>query len=226
MRLAAVRLVAQPARPVHGGADDRVLEAAGAPLQRSDLEAYSAEWRVPLELRHSLGTLYNMTPPTQGFASLLILALFDRLGVMEAEGFAHVHGLVEATKSAFAKHRAINLGDARFMKADAQSVLDDAGSLDAMAVAIDMKTASLWPRPTEPGDTTWFAAADSKIGASQHGALAVLQIRSADRIEGKTVEAREPPLRARRVHIGDRCAKRPVLRKAAGDEPCQRLVAE
>lgn len=137
------------------------LAKVGSPVSAADLAAHRAEIRTPLSVRIRNAQLFNMTPPTQGFASLMILALFDRLGVTEAEGFAHVHGLVEATKSAFAKHRAINLGDARFMKAEAQSVLDDAAALDAMAAAIDMKTASPWPRPTEPGDTTWFAAADA-----------------------------------------------------------------
>ena len=44
------------------------------------------------------GTVYNTDAPTQGVVSLMILALFERLGVTEAEGFDHVHGLVEATK--------------------------------------------------------------------------------------------------------------------------------
>jgi len=138
------------------------LETVGSPVGVADLAAHRAEIRVPLSVRISNAQLFNMTPPTQGFASLMILALFDRLGVEEADGFSHIHGLVEATKSAFAKHRAINLGDARFMKADPQAVLDDLASLDAMAARIDMDKASPWPRPTEPGDTTWFAAADSQ----------------------------------------------------------------
>ena len=47
-----------------------------------------------------MGTVFNMPPPTQGLASLLILGLFDRLDwrAMTVASFAHVHGLVEATK--------------------------------------------------------------------------------------------------------------------------------
>jgi gamma-glutamyltranspeptidase len=48
-----------------------------------------------------MGTLYNSPPPTQGLASLMILALFDRLRVAQADGFEHIHGLVEVTKRAF-----------------------------------------------------------------------------------------------------------------------------
>ena len=47
------------------------------------------------------GTLYNAPPPTQGLASLIILGLFDRLRVQQAESFEHVHAIVEATKRAF-----------------------------------------------------------------------------------------------------------------------------
>jgi oxamate amidohydrolase len=65
---------------------------------------------TPLTVQTSAGQLWNMTPPTQGVASLMILALFDRLGVTEAEGFAHLHGLIEATKQAFILRNA-DLGD-------------------------------------------------------------------------------------------------------------------
>ena len=48
-----------------------------------------------------LGKLYNTPPPTQGLASLIILALYERLRVAQAEGFEFAHGLVECTKRAF-----------------------------------------------------------------------------------------------------------------------------
>ena len=80
------------------GAD---LERVGSPLRTSDLAAYRAQIVEPLSVRLNDSTVYNMPPPTQGLASLMILGLFERLGVTEGEGFAHVHGLVEATKRAF-----------------------------------------------------------------------------------------------------------------------------
>ena len=55
----------------------------------------------PLSVVTQTGTLYNAPPPTQGLASLIILALFERLRVARAESFEHVHGIVEATKRAF-----------------------------------------------------------------------------------------------------------------------------
>jgi gamma-glutamyltranspeptidase len=83
----------------------RDLEEMGSPVSRDDLQAYYAVERAPLSLGHSLGTLYNMPPPTQGLASLMILGIVDRLealhGPARPETSAFVHRIVEATKRAF-----------------------------------------------------------------------------------------------------------------------------
>ena len=86
-------------------ADD--LVRLGSPLRAADLRAYAAREVKPLELAHTVGTLYNMTPPTQGVVSLAILGILERLGLdrMEADGPDHVHAIVEATKQAFLKIR-------------------------------------------------------------------------------------------------------------------------
>ena len=70
-------------------------------MTRADLEKFKAYVAEPLSVEIGAGTLYNSPPPTQGLASLMILALFDRLRVAEAEDFDFVHGLVESTKRAF-----------------------------------------------------------------------------------------------------------------------------
>ena len=49
----------------------------------------------PLQVQLPSGTVYNTDAPTQGIASLMILALFARLGVTKAESFNHIHGLVD-----------------------------------------------------------------------------------------------------------------------------------
>src|SRR6185295_12451499 len=77
------------------------LERIGSPVTRADLERYQAAVAEPLSVTLEAGTLYNSPPPTQGLASLMILALFERLRVTNAESFDHVYGLVEATKRAF-----------------------------------------------------------------------------------------------------------------------------
>src|ERR1700694_2761182 len=69
------------------------LERIGSPVTRGDLERYRAYAAEPLSVKLDVGTLYNTPPPTQGLASLIILALFERLAVSEAEGFDFVHGL-------------------------------------------------------------------------------------------------------------------------------------
>ncbi len=70
-------------------------------MTRADLEKFEATVAEPLSVRIAAGTLHNSPPPTQGLASLMILALFERLRVTQAESFEHIHGLVESTKRAF-----------------------------------------------------------------------------------------------------------------------------
>jgi gamma-glutamyltranspeptidase/glutathione hydrolase len=88
----------------------------------------------------------------------MILALFDRLGVREAEGFDHVHGLVEATKQAFLVRDGV-IGDPGAMTHDCGEFLE-ARALDARAAKIDRARALPWPQPAETGDTVWLGAID------------------------------------------------------------------
>src|SRR5207247_7866120 len=76
------------------------LSAIGSPVTRADLERYRAAVDEPLSVAVHSGTLFNTPPSTQGIASLILLALFDRLDVKEAESFNHVHGLAGAAKGA------------------------------------------------------------------------------------------------------------------------------
>jgi gamma-glutamyltranspeptidase len=134
------------------------LERIGSPVTREDLTSYEALITAPLSVAVSAGTLYNTPPPTQGLASLIILALYDRLRVSEGESFAHIHGLIEATKRAFlVRDRVVTDPDrvdgplSRFL---------DAPFLDGEAAKIDMKKAAPWPDPSARGDTIWMGAAD------------------------------------------------------------------
>ncbi|MBO1359556.1 gamma-glutamyltransferase family protein [Acetobacter sacchari] len=136
------------------------LAAAGSPVTAADLAAHRASVRPPLSTSIKGATLFNMAAPTQGVASLLILSLFDRLGVTQGESFEHIHGLVEATKQAF-RYRDIHVGDPAYMTVDAQTLLDDSRALDAMAAAIDPARAAPWPHPSQAGDTVWLGAIDS-----------------------------------------------------------------
>ena len=134
------------------------LEAVGSPIRLADLERHKALNVDPLEVRLKHGHAYGMPPPTQGLASMMILGLFDRLGVGQAEGFDYVHGLVEATKQAF-MIRDAHVTDPAYMSVDPRSYLA-AGSLDERATRIDMRRALPWPQAARPGDTVWLGAVD------------------------------------------------------------------
>ena len=134
------------------------LARAGSPVSGDDLARQRAQVKAPLALALRPGTAYNLPPPTQGLASLMILGIFDRLGVTEAEGFAHLHGLVEATKQAFMV-RDREISDPAYMHNRPELFLAPA-ALDAAATAIDPTDALPWPQPPSAGDTIWMGAVD------------------------------------------------------------------
>ena len=135
------------------------LQRIGSPVTRDDLKNCRASVAKPLSVTIPAGTLFNTPPPTQGFASLMILALFDRLGVAQAEGFDHVHGLIEATKRAF-RLRDQFLADPARMPESIDRFLAPA-FLDTEATRIDRRKAAAWPAPWRDSDTVWMGAADS-----------------------------------------------------------------
>ncbi|WP_250503234.1 MULTISPECIES: gamma-glutamyltransferase family protein [unclassified Caballeronia] len=126
----------------------------------ADLERHTARERTPLALTHTLGTVYNMPPPTQGLVSLLILGVLDRVLTddMDPLGPEFVHACVEATKLAF-KVRDEHVTDPDHMRIDAVTQLDPA-ALDAMARQVSMSRAALWGRGRGPGDTVWMGVID------------------------------------------------------------------
>lgn len=135
------------------------LERIGSPVTRADFERYRATLAEPLSIGLRAGTLYNAPPPTQGLASLMILALFERLRVDTAENFDHVHGIVEATKRAFRVRDRIITDPARLPHSLERYL--DVRFLDAETSKIDRRKATPWPvRPGE-GDTIWMGAADA-----------------------------------------------------------------
>ncbi|WP_103875735.1 gamma-glutamyltransferase family protein [Bosea lathyri] len=136
------------------------LDAIGAPITRADMEAFRARLVEPLAMKLPGLAVYNFPPPTQGLASLLILGIFEKLGVSRAEGFDHHHGLVEATKRAFAI-RDRHITDPAHMKVDPANFLTDA-VFAREAEAIDRKRAANWPLKSGDGDTIWMGAIDGK----------------------------------------------------------------
>ncbi|MGB6938506.1 MAG: gamma-glutamyltransferase [Xanthobacteraceae bacterium] len=135
------------------------LESIGSPVTRQDLERYHAELAEPLRIELPSGTVYNTDAPTQGVVSLMILALFERLGVTEAEGFDHIHGLVEATKRGMRLRDRV-VTDPRYLPYALTRAVDDR-FIAGEAMKIDRRKASPWPVSAGGGDTIWMGAADT-----------------------------------------------------------------
>ncbi len=134
------------------------LKRCGSPVTLEDLAAHKAQRREALSVKVKQATLYNFPPPTQGLASLMILAIFERLNIKEAETFAYLHGIVEATKQAFLVRDRI-VGDHTLMEEKAERFLE-ADILDELASRISPTKALPWPYPANPGDTVWLGAID------------------------------------------------------------------
>jgi oxamate amidohydrolase len=135
------------------------LERIHSPVTRLDLERYKATLAEPLRVALPTGTLYNTDAPTQGVVSLMIVALFARLGVSEAEGFDYIHGLVEAAKRALRVRERV-VTDPNYLAHSLDRVLDDR-YIAGEAMKIDRSKAARWPLAAGSGDTIWMGAADA-----------------------------------------------------------------
>lgn len=156
---------------VHAGLDDFYrgdaareitadLDRAGSFVTREDFRRYQAKLRDPLSLAISGGTLFNLPPPSQGLSMLIILGLFERLGIKRAGSFEHIHGLIEAVKKATAIRDRV-LADPAVMTADPATFLTSA-FLDREAASISMSRAGPTPLPGADGDTIWMGAVDNE----------------------------------------------------------------
>ncbi|PMH44450.1 gamma-glutamyltransferase [Vibrio sp. 10N.286.49.B3] len=134
------------------------LALAGSPLTLADFHAHEAKQLDPLSVEISKGHLYNFDAPTQGLASLLILAIYDRLADQAKSECDHIHLLVEATKQAFII-RDQQITDPTCLKAPLQTWLTDDVINDCVG-NISLEQALPWPHRAKPGDTVWMGACD------------------------------------------------------------------
>jgi gamma-glutamyltranspeptidase/glutathione hydrolase len=135
------------------------LERIGSPLTRSDLTRYRAHYAEPLHIDLPAAMVYNTGAPTQGVVSLMILALFARLGVTAPEGFDHIHGLVEATKRGLRMRDRV-VTDPNYLAHPLERCLDER-FIAGEAMKIDRRKAAPWPLASDTGDTVWMGAADT-----------------------------------------------------------------
>ena len=135
------------------------LARIGSPVTRDDLRAITRRSREPLHIELPTATVYNTGAPTQGVASLMILALFARLGVTQAEGFDHIHGLIEATKRALrVRDRVVT--DPNHLAHSLDRCLESK-FLAGEAMKIDRRKAAPFPLASGAGDTVWMEPADT-----------------------------------------------------------------
>ena len=134
------------------------LARAGSPIAAGDLSAHRALDVAPLTLQVAGHDLYNMPPPTQGLAALILLGIYDRLGITQADTPDFIHAVIEATKQAF-RVRDAHVTDPKYMTVDPADFLSPT-ALDQMASAIDPNQAAPWPDARPGGDTVWMGAID------------------------------------------------------------------
>ena len=136
------------------------LARVGSPISLADLNNHHAQFVTPLQTELNNSTIYNMTPPTQGMASLMILGMFDTLGVQQADGFEYLHGMVESTKQAFLV-RDRYCTDPAYMTVNPSDFLTRE-ALAERAKKINMQRALPWPQDPWQGDTIWMGCIDSE----------------------------------------------------------------
>lgn len=136
------------------------LAAVGSPLQLQDFHDYRAQYVKPLQVSTNKAKLYNLPAPTQGVASLIILALYDRLSHTVKSDIEHMHLLIECTKQAFMIRNQYVSDPSRTDKKLYEYLNDE--QLDCLASNIKLDSALEWPHQAKPGDTIWMGACDSK----------------------------------------------------------------
>jgi gamma-glutamyltranspeptidase/glutathione hydrolase len=135
------------------------LERIGSPIVRRDLETYRARVVQPLSLRLRDSTVYNLPPPSQGLATLMILGMFERLKATRGESPEHHHGLIEASKRALGISASV-VTDPLHLAHDPAGCLASS-ALEREAARIDMARAAPFPLRRSPeGDTVWMGAVD------------------------------------------------------------------
>ncbi|WP_144109472.1 gamma-glutamyltransferase family protein [Paraburkholderia sp. BCC1886] len=140
----------------------RGLQAAGSPLQSSDLARTRARDEAPLRVAYRGGELVSLQPPTQGVTTLQIMGTLERfdLSAIEEGGADYYHLLVEAVKCAFVD-RDRYVSDPEFNAVPVGEMLSPA-TLDAHARSIDLGAARAWPHVFRPGDTVYIGVTDSE----------------------------------------------------------------
>ncbi|MBK1666189.1 gamma-glutamyltransferase [Rhodospirillum rubrum] len=136
------------------------LKAVGAPVTAGDLARHRSIRRRPLTLALDSAVLHTTPPPTQGLTTLMLIGLFQRAGLRDAEGAAFVHAMVEAAKVAY-RVRDAKICDPRHMGVHPATYLS-AQVLDGLAGEIAQGGGAPTPALSAAGDTVWMGAVDGE----------------------------------------------------------------
>ena len=135
------------------------LNLLGSPLNSDDFKNYKATFVDPLELKIKDAKLFNLPPPTQGLASILILGVLDELSIDCKNDVELIHLIVEITKVVF-KIRDKHISDPMYMSVNVNDFLKK-DFIKKLANQINFQQAAPWPDSSLGGDTVWLGATDT-----------------------------------------------------------------
>ena len=134
------------------------LSKTTSPLVLEDFVNYNAEFVNPLSIRLKNARIYNLPPPTQGIASLLILGIINKNPQIFYNEYQFMHFLIEATKIAF-RIRDEYVTDPKYMTLKIEKFLNDKNIIK-LSNEIDPKQAKPWNIKNKLGDTVWLGSID------------------------------------------------------------------
>ncbi len=137
------------------------LKKTNCMLTEDDFKSFNSRFVEPIHLSLDNCKVYNLPPPTQGVASLLILGILNKLEHNCESEFNFIHSIVEATKKSFIL-RDKYITDPDYMKIDINDLIND-DLFSKLANEINFKKALEWPKRNIKGDTVWLGASD-KLG--------------------------------------------------------------
>ena len=140
------------------------LAQLGGFLTLDDLRAHEVEWVTPISAPYRGYRLWELPPPNQGIAALMMLRLLEPydLAALGHNSAPYLHRLIEAKKLAFAD-LARYVGDELAMTVGAPALLDDA-YLAGRRRLLDTTRAMAWTEPGTPAtasETIYLTTADS-----------------------------------------------------------------
>lgn len=155
------------------------------PLRLADFERYQAVQLTPLSLKVERHTVFNMSPPIQGLASLLLLGVYDRLKISTAK---HSNTCTPSSKPP-SRHSVCATGTSPTRNA---WMLTRPNSW-LLQNSMRWQTISIWTRrchllkQTQKDDMVWLRAIDDEDGSSDSFKVAIGSLapaRSCRRVHG------------------------------------------